>query len=131
MSISESANKNDVGVKTMTSGNRKLEQAWSGIGWGLFLILVGGLFLVNNRGWLQEGNRVVIFCYRPGSDSGNRIFCSIFRDPGKSLERSRRFGCRTGTDIRGTCLSLWFQRMVAAGLTGHRYRLPGKRDFKP
>lgn len=54
MSISESANKTYVGVKTMTSGNRKLEQAWSGIGWGLFLILVGGLFLVNNRGWLQE-----------------------------------------------------------------------------
>jgi hypothetical protein len=45
----------------MTSGNRKLEQAWSGIGWGLFLILVGGLFLVENRGWLQEGTGWLYF----------------------------------------------------------------------
>lgn len=36
------------------SENWKLEQLWSGIGWGLFLILVGGLFLADNRGWLHE-----------------------------------------------------------------------------
>ena len=55
MSISESEEKNEGGVKTMKSGNRTIEQVWSGIGWGLFLILVGGLFLVDNRGWLHEG----------------------------------------------------------------------------
>jgi hypothetical protein len=38
----------------MKSENWKLEQVWSGIGWGLFLILVGSLFLADNRGWLHR-----------------------------------------------------------------------------
>ena len=37
----------------MTDSNRKLEQTWSAIGWGLFIILVGGLFLAGNAGWLK------------------------------------------------------------------------------
>jgi hypothetical protein len=42
--------------KTMKGSNRKLEQTWSGVGWGLFLILVGGLFLAGNKGWLDQGS---------------------------------------------------------------------------
>ena len=67
MSISESANKNEGGVKTMESGNRQLVQVWSGIGWGLFLILVGVLFLVDNRGWLREGTGWAYFVIGLGS----------------------------------------------------------------
>ena len=28
---------------------------WSGIGWGLFIILAGVLILANNQGWVEEG----------------------------------------------------------------------------
>lgn len=40
----------------MESSNRKLEQVWSGVGWGLFLILVGGLFLADKQKWLHQGS---------------------------------------------------------------------------
>lgn len=40
----------------MVDSNGKLEQTWSAIGWGLFLILVGGLFLAGNQGWLDQGS---------------------------------------------------------------------------
>jgi len=53
MSSAESANEKEGGIKTMTDSNRKLEQTWSAIGWGLFIILVGGLFLAGNAGWLK------------------------------------------------------------------------------
>ncbi len=56
MSSAESANEKEGGIKTMMDGNRKLEQTWSAIGWGLFLILVGGLFLAGNQGWLDQGS---------------------------------------------------------------------------
>jgi len=56
MSSAESANEKEGGIKTMMDSNRKLEQTWSAIGWGLFLILVGGLFLAGNQGWLNQGS---------------------------------------------------------------------------
>ena len=56
MSSAESAKEKEGGIKTMMDGNRKLEQTWSAIGWGLFLILVGGLFLAGNQGWLNQGS---------------------------------------------------------------------------
>jgi len=56
MSSAESANEKEGGIKTMTDRNRKLEQTWSAIGWGLFLTLVGGLFLAGNQGWLNQGS---------------------------------------------------------------------------
>ena len=37
----------------MQSKDWKFERLSSGIGWGLFFILVGGLFLAGNAGWLQ------------------------------------------------------------------------------
>jgi hypothetical protein len=55
MSISNSANvQNEGEIKSMKT-SRKLEQVSAGVGWGLFLILVGVLFLADNRGLLQEG----------------------------------------------------------------------------
>ena len=56
MSSVESANEKEGGLKTMIDSNRKIEQTWSAIGWGLFLILVGGLFLAGNQGWLNQGS---------------------------------------------------------------------------
>jgi hypothetical protein len=79
MSISESANKNEGGIKTMTSGNRKLEQAWSGIGWGLFLILIGGLFLIDNQGWLKEGTGWSYFALGLGAILVIGFFVRYFR----------------------------------------------------
>ncbi len=40
----------------MANSNKNFEQTWSAIGWGLFLILVGGLFLAGNQGWLNQGS---------------------------------------------------------------------------
>ena len=56
MSSAKSANEKEGAIKTMMDSNRKLEQTWSAIGWGLFLILVGGLFLAGNQGWLDQGS---------------------------------------------------------------------------
>jgi hypothetical protein len=56
MSSSGSANEKEGGIKTMMDSNRKLEQTWSAIGRGLFLTLVGGLFLAGNQGWLNQGS---------------------------------------------------------------------------
>ncbi len=39
----------------MASGNGKAARVWSGLGWGLFLILVGVLIFSDNRGWLEGG----------------------------------------------------------------------------
>ena len=36
-------------------------RVWSGIGWGLFLILAGMLIFSDNRGWLQGGEGWLYF----------------------------------------------------------------------
>jgi peptidoglycan/LPS O-acetylase OafA/YrhL len=38
----------------MENRNGKFEQVWSGIGWGLLLILIGMLFIAGNQGWMKE-----------------------------------------------------------------------------
>jgi hypothetical protein len=38
----------------MQKKNGGLERLVDGIGWGLFFILVGGLFFADNKGWLNE-----------------------------------------------------------------------------
>jgi len=37
----------------MQSKDWRFERLSSGIGWGLFFILIGGLFFAGNEGWLQ------------------------------------------------------------------------------
>ncbi len=50
----------------MQNGNWKLESIWSGVGWGLFLILIGTLFVGQNTGWLN-GNGWLYFAIGLGS----------------------------------------------------------------
>jgi hypothetical protein len=38
----------------MQNKNGGLDKMVDRVGWGLFLILIGGLFLAQNRGWLQS-----------------------------------------------------------------------------
>ena len=53
MSTSESnKGQNENKESKMQSKDWKFERLSSGIGWGLFFILVGGLFLAGNAGWL-------------------------------------------------------------------------------
>jgi hypothetical protein len=42
------------GGKTMEN-KQGFARIWSGIGWGLFLILAGVLILATNQGWVEEG----------------------------------------------------------------------------
>jgi hypothetical protein len=44
----------------MQNENQRHESTLSGIGWGLFFILIGGLFFADNRGWLH-GNGWLYF----------------------------------------------------------------------
>ncbi len=54
MSASKSLNnENKKGEKQMENDNGKLERIWSGIGWGLVLILIGALVFADNQGWLR------------------------------------------------------------------------------
>jgi hypothetical protein len=39
----------------MQKWNGKLDRLVDGIGWGLFFILIGVLFLAQNQGWLHSG----------------------------------------------------------------------------
>jgi hypothetical protein len=39
----------------MQKWNGKLDRLVDGIGWGLFFILIGVLFLAQNQGWMQSG----------------------------------------------------------------------------
>ncbi len=56
MSISESVNVQDENRnKEIQTGNRRIEQVWSGLGWGLLLILIGSLFFAQNKGWIENG----------------------------------------------------------------------------
>jgi hypothetical protein len=38
----------------MKNWNGRLDKLVDGIGWGLFFILIGGLFFADNKGWLNE-----------------------------------------------------------------------------
>ncbi len=45
----------------MQNGNMGLDRHWPAIGWGLFLVLVGGLVLADGRGWLHGGEGWLYF----------------------------------------------------------------------
>ena len=45
----------------MQDRNRGLGRRWSAIGWGLFLVLVGGLVLADSRKWLDGGEGWLYF----------------------------------------------------------------------
>ena len=47
--------------KKMENKNGKLEQVWSGIGWGLLFILVGSLIFMDNKGWISSGQGWLYF----------------------------------------------------------------------
>jgi hypothetical protein len=55
MFTSESGNKTIENNRReqMQNENRKQENTLSGIGWGLFFILIGGLVFADNKGWLH------------------------------------------------------------------------------
>jgi hypothetical protein len=49
------------GEKEILNKNRRLERIWSGLGWGIFFILIGGLIFAGNRGWLNGGEGWLYF----------------------------------------------------------------------
>ena len=62
MSVSNSKNTlNENGGKEMSNKNTGNERIWSGLGWGIFFILIGSLIFAGNRGWLSEGEGWLYF----------------------------------------------------------------------
>ncbi len=51
----------------MQNRNRELGRRWSAIGWGLFLVLVGGLVLADSRDLLQGGEAWLYFVVGVGA----------------------------------------------------------------
>jgi Kef-type K+ transport system membrane component KefB len=45
----------------MLNKNSKLERIWSGLGWGIFFILIGSLIFASNRGGLSGGEGWLYF----------------------------------------------------------------------
>jgi hypothetical protein len=43
------------GGNNMENKQNSIGRIWSGVSWGLFLILAGVLIFSNNRGWVEEG----------------------------------------------------------------------------
>jgi hypothetical protein len=52
---------NENGGKEMSNRNTGNERIWSGLGWGVFFILIGSLIFAGNRGWLTEGEGWLYF----------------------------------------------------------------------
>jgi len=59
-SKSEGVQKENKG-KEMLNKNWRLERIWSGLGWGIFFILIGGLILASNTGWLKDSEGWLYF----------------------------------------------------------------------
>ncbi len=51
----------------MENKNWSLEKVWSGIGWGLVLMLIGVLVFGDNQGWLQGGEGWLYFAIGLGA----------------------------------------------------------------
>jgi hypothetical protein len=45
----------------MLKGNSRFERIWSGLGWGIFFILIGSLIFAGNKGWLSGGEGWLYF----------------------------------------------------------------------
>jgi len=62
MSVSNSKSTlKENGGKEMSKRNAESERIWSGLGWGIFFILIGSLIFAGNRGWLSEGEGWLYF----------------------------------------------------------------------
>jgi hypothetical protein len=48
--------RNEKGGKEMLNNDWRLERIWSGLGWGAFFILVGGLIFAANKSWITGGD---------------------------------------------------------------------------
>jgi hypothetical protein len=53
--------KNENEREEMLNKNLRIERMWSGLGWGIFFILIGSLIFASNRGWLRGGEGWVFF----------------------------------------------------------------------
>ncbi len=68
MSMSGPVNKrNQEGGKEMQNKNSGFDRVWSGVGWGLFLILIGILIFADNVGWLHGGEGWLYFAVGLGA----------------------------------------------------------------
>ena len=47
--------------KEMENRNGRMEQVWSGTGWGLLFILIGSLIFMDNKGWFTSGQGWLYF----------------------------------------------------------------------
>jgi hypothetical protein len=68
MSVSKTeSNKNENGGAKMQNKNWGLERIWSGLGWGIFFILMGGLIFASNKGWVTGGEGWLYFAIGTGA----------------------------------------------------------------
>jgi len=51
----------------MQNKNWGLERIWSGMGWGIFFILIGGLIFAGNKGWVSESHGWLYFAIGTGA----------------------------------------------------------------
>jgi len=65
----------------MRNRNREIGQRWSAIGWGLFLVLVGGLVLADSRGWLRSGEPWLYFAIGIGAIFIIAFLAQFFGNP--------------------------------------------------
>jgi hypothetical protein len=81
----------------MKNDNGKLERTWSGIGWGLVLILIGTLVFADNQGWLRNGVGLPYFAIGLGT-----IFIIGFLV--RYLRNARNSGSSLGSLVAGLSL---------------------------
>ncbi len=62
MSVLKSESKKNENVAMeMANKSRRIERTLSGVGWGIFFILIGALIFAGNRGWLNGGEGWLYF----------------------------------------------------------------------
>ncbi len=108
MSTMKSVNvQNSNGEEETQKENAKMERTWSGIGWGLVLILIGILVFADNHDWLRSGVGWLYFVIGVGV-----IFIIGF------LVRSLRNTANVGSSIGGLILGMSLVYVGAAFLFG-------------
>jgi hypothetical protein len=81
----------------MKNDNGTIERTWSGIGWGLVLILIGTLVFVDNQGWLRGGTGWLYFAIGLGTIFIIGFLVQYFRNTGN-------FGSSLGGLVAGLSL---------------------------
>jgi len=107
----------------MQNKNWGLERVWSGLGWGIFFILIGGLIFAGNKGWVSESHGWLYFAIGTGAILIIEFLVHFFSNQANRWSSLGQPGCGTIHGLYRNSIPVRFRRLVAAGLRPGRVRI--------